>query len=244
MEIIPAIDLRGGRCVRLYQGDFQQETVFSDDPSQVAARWHALGAPRIHVVDLDGAKAGRPANIDAIRAIAGAVPIPIELGGGIRDIATIEAALGWGVERVILGTVAVQNPALVTEACKLYGERIIVGVDARNGKVAVNGWLETTSQDAADLVAQMATAGVQRFIYTDIGQDATLQGPNMQSLGSVLAATTRPVIASGGVGTIDHLLRLTEAGVEGVIVGQALYTGAVDLAEALKAVAEHGRQVR
>ena len=244
MEIIPAIDLRGGRCVRLYQGDFQQETVFSDDPSQVAARWHALGAPRIHVVDLDGAKAGRPANIDAIRAIAGAVPIPIELGGGIRDIATIEAALGWGVERVILGTVAVQNPALVTEACKLYGERIIVGVDARNGKVAVNGWLETTSQDAADLVAQMATAGVQRFIYTDIGQDATLQGPNMQSLGSVLAATTRPVIASGGGGTIDHLLRLTEAGVEGVIVGQALYTGAVDLAEALKAVAEHGRQVR
>jgi phosphoribosylformimino-5-aminoimidazole carboxamide ribotide isomerase len=239
LEIIPAIDLRDGRCVRLYQGDFQQETVFSEDPPQVARRWHALGASRLHVVDLDGAKAGHPVNSEAIRAIAEAVSIPIELGGGIRDIATIRVALSWGVERVVLGTVAAQNPALVAEACKAFGEGIVVGVDARGGKVAVQGWLETTSVDAADLVRRMTNQGVRRFIYTDIGQDGTEEGPNLQSLTAVLQATDRPVIASGGVGKIEHLLRLSEQGVEGVIVGRAIYTGAIDLAEALKAVAEH-----
>lgn len=237
MELIPAIDLRNGRCVRLYQGDFAQEVVFSEDPAQVARHWHQLGATRLHVVDLDGARAGRPANTASVRSILESVPIPIELGGGIRDLAAIEEALGWGIERVVLGTVAVQDPGLVAQAFRAFPGAIVVGVDARGGRVAIQGWREVTSESAVDLVRRLSDLGAPRFIYTDIESDGTEAGPNLQSLAAVLEATARPVIASGGVGQLRDLLRLSELGVAGAIIGRALYTGAIDLAEALSVVA-------
>ncbi|MBI4497738.1 MAG: 1-(5-phosphoribosyl)-5-[(5-phosphoribosylamino)methylideneamino]imidazole-4-carboxamide isomerase [Chloroflexi bacterium] len=239
MEVIPAIDLRDGRCVRLVQGDYQRETVYSDDPAAVARRWQDLGAPRLHVVDLDGAAGGAPRNLAAIRAILDAVRLPVQVGGGIRSLEVAGRLLGLGVDRVVFGTVAVRQPELVADACRQFGPAaVVVGVDARNGQVAVSGWREQESLAATDLVRQMEAIGVQRFVYTDIARDGTLAGPNLDALAALVAQTPARVIASGGVSGVEDIRRLRPLGVEGVIVGRALYTGDLDLPAALRAAAE------
>jgi phosphoribosylformimino-5-aminoimidazole carboxamide ribotide isomerase len=234
--IFPAIDINRGRCVRLFQGDYQQVTVFSDSPAEVAARWQAEGATFLHLVDLDGAKAGRIVNADAIRAVAGALSIPVELGGGIRSLDAIARALDLGVARVILGTAAVEDRTFVADAVRRHGDRIVVGIDARDGLVATRGWTVTSSVRALDLAREMVGIGVSRFIYTDIHHDGTLTEPGYETTREMVDGVGASVIASGGVSRIEHLLRLAELGVEGAIVGRALYTGDVELRQALTAV--------
>lgn len=236
MEIIPAIDIKDGQCVRLYQGNYDRMTVFDRDPVAVARRWAELGAQRLHVVDLDGAKVGRPLNAQIVFAIVRSVDIPVQLGGGLRDRTTAEAALNLGVERIILGTAAIAEPDLITELVARYGKRIAVGVDARHGWVAANGWQETSQVRASDLVQRVGQSGVQHVVYTDIIRDGTLHGPNFEALAQLVALGGPAVIASGGVGTIDDLQRLAELGATGAVVGQALYTGAIDLPSALHAL--------
>lgn len=236
MHIIPAIDLKDGLCVRLYQGDFAQTTVYGTDPTQIARRWVAEGATHLHVVDLDGAKAGYPVNTGAIRAIVEAVPVPVQLGGGLRTEADVAAALAVGVRRVILGTVAVQDPAFVEQMVARFGDAIIVGVDARDGWVATAGWTETTQMQATELIARMAGLGVQRIIYTDISRDGTLTEPNYAATGALVRPDGPAIVASGGIAQIDHLVRLAALGVEGAIVGRALYTGAIVLPAAIDAL--------
>jgi phosphoribosylformimino-5-aminoimidazole carboxamide ribotide isomerase len=234
MEIIPAIDLRGGKAVRLYQGDYAQETVFDEDPIAVARRWQEQGAPRIHIVDLDGARHGRPFQADIVAGIANAVSVPVQVGGGIRTLDQIETLLNVGVDRVVLGTVAVEEPELVQAACLRFAQAIVVGIDARDGKVAVRGWREGSSVDALELARALSEAGVPRFVHTDIARDGTLQGPNLQAMEAfVQAIAPKAVIASGGVSSVGDIKRLAATGVEGVIIGRALYTGAVSLPEAL-----------
>ncbi|MFH1775660.1 MAG: 1-(5-phosphoribosyl)-5-[(5-phosphoribosylamino)methylideneamino]imidazole-4-carboxamide isomerase [Chloroflexota bacterium] len=236
MEVIPAIDLRDGRCVRLYQGDYSREVVFSDDPVEVAFQWQSLGAPRLHVVDLDGAANGELGNRDIIREIASAVLIPVQLGGGIRQLTTIERLLKDGVERVILGTAAVEDRELVREACRSYGESVVVSIDAREGLVATRGWREQTELDAVSLAQSMVDIGVRRFIYTDISRDGTLTEPNFTAITEIITATESPVIAAGGISRLAHLEILKKLGAEGAIVGKALYTGDIDLKRALATI--------
>ena len=238
IDIIPAVDIRGGQCVRLYQGDYEQETVFSDDPLDVALKWQSMGAPRLHIVDLDGAATGEIGNMDIIREIAGAVLIPTQLGGGIRDMETVEKLLKVGIERVILGTAAVENPGLVEQACHNFGEAIIIGVDALRGHVATHGWSTGTELDAVEFTRSMVQIGAKRFIYTDINRDGTLTEPNFAAIGEMVNAVRRPIIASGGVSTINHLTMLKKLGAEGAIVGRALYTGDIDLKQALDALSQ------
>lgn len=232
-EVIPAIDLRGGRCVRLYQGDFAKETVFSNDPVGVARRWEAAGAPRIHVVDLDGAASGRPVNTSIVEAIAGAVSIPIQAGGGLRTIEAIELLLARGAQRVVLGTSAAEDPALVGEAAQRFGEAIVVGVDARDGLVATHGWVKAQAISAVDLIKRMEALDVRRFVYTDIARDGALTGPAVDSICDLLASTGAAIIASGGVSSLADLEQLAGLGIEGAIVGRAVYTGDVDLRRAV-----------
>ena len=240
MEVIPAIDLRGGKVVRLHQGDYAQQTTFSADPIGVARQFAAAGAPRIHVVDLDGALDGVPAHLDVCRQIAGAVATPIELGGGMRTLEAIAASLGAGAGRVVLGTAAVEQPELVRQALETHGpERIVVGLDARDGYVAVSGWIAGTSVKATELMRKMTDAGVRLFIYTDISRDGTLTSPNFDAVAEMRTLAQRlgaAVIASGGIGKLAHLQRLAEIGVEGAIVGSAIYRGTVNLAEALAVI--------
>ncbi|MGC9526094.1 MAG: 1-(5-phosphoribosyl)-5-[(5-phosphoribosylamino)methylideneamino]imidazole-4-carboxamide isomerase [Limnospira sp.] len=241
MNVIPAIDLLEGRCVRLYQGDYDRSETFNEDPVAVAREWVAQGATRLHLVDLDGAKRGEPTNHEAIGAIARAVEVPVQVGGGLRSRETVAALFDLGVERAILGTVAVENPQLVAELCREFPGRIAVGIDARNGKVATRGWLETSEVEATDLAHRMAQLGVAAIIYTDIHRDGTLQGPNKDALREVAEIVSIPVIASGGVSSITDLLgllALEPLGVTGVIVGRALYTGDVILKEALQAIGQ------
>ena len=238
IEIIPAVDLRGGRCVRLYQGNYNEETVFSDDPLDVALKWQSLGAPRLHIVDLDGAATGEPRNLDIIKEIARAVLVPTQLGGGIRDLETIEALLKSGIERVILGTAAVENPELVTQACQHFRESITVGIDAREGVVATHGWLQDSEITAVALAENMAQLGVRRFIYTDISRDGTLTEPNFSAIAEMIEAIRLPVIAAGGISAISHLKMLQKLGAEGAIVGKALYTGDINLKQALASVSQ------
>jgi phosphoribosylformimino-5-aminoimidazole carboxamide ribotide isomerase len=238
MEVIPAIDLKGGKCVRLYQGDYSQETVFSEEPVSVALQWQSLEASRLHLVDLDGAARGELCHSSLISEIVKAVKIPVQVGGGIRQLETIEELLKTGVGRVVLGTIAVDNPGLVGEACHRFGEAIIVGIDARDGYVATHGWQKKTNITASELVQQMAALGVRRFIYTDILRDGTLTQPNFEAIAELIGKTSLPIIASGGVTSISHLKRLFQLGVEGVIIGRALYTGDVRLEEALAAIKE------
>jgi phosphoribosylformimino-5-aminoimidazole carboxamide ribotide isomerase len=234
IDIIPAIDLRGGKCVRLYQGDYSQETVFSENPLEVALQWQSLGASRIHIVDLDGAAAGDVVNLEIIETIASAVLIPAQLGGGIRTLETITRLLKIGVERVILGTVAVENAELVKEACRKYAESIIVSIDAREGQVATRGWLQGTQLKAVKLAQDMAHLGVRRFIYTDITRDGTLSGPNYNAITELIETVRLPVIAAGGISSAEHLKVLRRIGAEGAIIGKALYTGDIDLKQALE----------
>jgi phosphoribosylformimino-5-aminoimidazole carboxamide ribotide isomerase len=236
IEIIPAIDIRQGRCVRLYQGNFEQETVFSDDPVEVALQWQSLGIPRLHIVDLDGAFSGEVYNLDIITEIASAVLVPTQLGGGIRSLKTIEQLLKAGIERVILGTAAVEDPELIKRACQRFRESIIVGIDAREGFVSTHGWLKDTELRAIELAQSMVKLGVRRFIYTDINRDGTLTEPNFAATAELINAIRAPIIASGGVSSLNHLRMLRALGAEGAIVGKALYTGDIDLKEALEAV--------
>ncbi len=235
MEIIPAIDLRGGKCVRLYQGDYEKETVFSDDPVSVALRWQSEGAKRLHLVDLDGAAKGELCNLDAIEKIAAAVEIPVQVGGGVRSLETIEQLLELGVGRAILGTVAVENPDLAEEACQRFGEQIIIGIDARDGWVATRGWLQQSTITAGELAARMVGLGARRFIYTDISRDGTLTSPNFEAVAELLSQVSVPVIAAGGISSVGHLIRLAALGAEGAIVGRAIYTGDINLKNALGA---------
>jgi phosphoribosylformimino-5-aminoimidazole carboxamide ribotide isomerase len=241
MQVIPAIDLLDGQCVRLHQGDYEQVTRFSDDPVAQALSWQQQGARRLHLVDLDGARSGQPANDTAIKAITAALTIPVQLGGGVRSAERAEELLACGLDRVILGTVALEQPELVDKLAARHPGRIVVGIDAKNGKVATRGWIEETSTEATELAQRFSASGIAAIISTDIATDGTLAGPNLEALRSMAEASAVPVIASGGIGTLEHLLSLlalAPLGVEGVIVGRALYDGRVNLAEALQAIDE------
>ena len=236
MILYPAIDLKGGQCVRLVRGDMDQATVFNSDPAAQARDFASSGCRWLHLVDLDGAFAGKPMNAAAVEAILGAVSIPCLLGGGIRDLATIEAWLGRGIARVILGTAALKNPALVRDSCRLHPGRIAVGIDARGGQVAVEGWAEVGEITAIDLARRFEDAGVAAIVYTDIDRDGVMAGVNVAATAALARAVSIPVIASGGVASLDDLealLAVEADGVAGVISGRALYDGRLDLAAAL-----------
>ncbi len=237
MLIIPAVDIKGGRCVRLLQGRKDSETVFSDDPSLMAARWEREGAEILHVVDLDGAFERSPQNVEAIKGILDKVNIPIQLGGGLRTMDTISMYLDLGAARVIVGTEAIRSPGLVEEACQAYPGRIIVGIDARGGMVAVDGWTETTEREAIDVAKSFETCDLAAIVFTDIDRDGMQTGPSIDQTRRLAESVSIPIIASGGVSNIDDiksLLPLEAVGVQGVITGRALYSGALDLKEALR----------
>lgn len=239
MDVIPAIDILEGRCVRLYQGDYEQSQVFNPDPVAVAQQWVQQGAARLHLVDLDGAKVGHPVNWKTIEAVVQAAKVPVQVGGGLRDRQSVVKLLSLGVERVILGTAAIEQPTLVTQLCQEFPGQILIGIDARDGRVATQGWLETSDILAVDLAKQMANLGVAAVIYTDIYRDGTLQGPNLPALRELSAAISIPIIASGGISSVTDLLSLLAlepSGVSGVIIGRALYTGDISLREALQAI--------
>lgn len=237
MLVIPAIDLKDGKCVRLYQGDMHQATIYSDDPVAAALRWQDEGAERLHVVDLDGAVSGAGVNTKVIRQICKTISIPVQVGGGIRNLEAVERLFFLGVHRAILGTVAYSDPAVVAAACQRFPGKVTVGIDARNGKVAVQGWTEVTALEAIALAMQCAGLGASEIVYTDIGRDGTEKGVNIDATVAMAEAVPLPIIASGGVASIRDIQRLaqyTGKGIKGVIVGKALYTGAVNLSEAIK----------
>ena len=236
IELIPAVDLRQGKCVRLYQGDYNVETVFSDDPVEVALQWQSLGAPRLHIVDLDGAAMGELYNLDIIKEIASAVLVPIQLGGGIRQLETVEQLLKAGIERVILGTAAVEDPKLIEEACHKFSESIIVGIDVWQGHIATHGWRQRTELKVTELTQSMVELGVKRFIYTDISRDGTLTEPNFAAIADLVNTIKLPIIAAGGISSLNHLKKLKSLGVEAAIVGKALYTGDINLKQALATI--------
>ncbi|MDY3298483.1 1-(5-phosphoribosyl)-5-[(5-phosphoribosylamino)methylideneamino]imidazole-4-carboxamide isomerase [Selenomonas sp.] len=241
MKIYPAIDIRGGKCVRLFKGDFAQETVFSDSPAAMAKQWAAQGAEYLHLVDLDGARAGRSENLTTVKEILAAVNIPVELGGGIRTMKNIDEVLKLGVRRVILGSVAVRDPELVREACAKYGDRIVVGIDAKDGIVAVDGWGVSGDVDVITLAKKMKDAGVRTIIYTDISRDGTLSGVNVEATAKLARESGVDVVASGGVkdlADIRALLPYERDGIEGVIVGKSIYTGSLDLKKAIALAAK------
>jgi phosphoribosylformimino-5-aminoimidazole carboxamide ribotide isomerase len=219
--------------VRLYQGDYNRETVFSDDPLDVALKWQSLGAPRLHIVDLDGAASGEILNLQIIRNITQAMLIPVQLGGGIRHIDTIETLLKSGIERIILGTAAVENSVLIKDACRRYRDSIIVSIDARQGVIATRGWVKETGLTALELAKSMVKMGVRRFIYTDIERDGTLTEPNFAAIAALIDEIDQPVIAAGGSASINHLKMLKKLGAEGAIIGKALYTGDIKLKQAI-----------
>jgi phosphoribosylformimino-5-aminoimidazole carboxamide ribotide isomerase len=236
MKIIPAIDIKNGNCVRLLQGRMDAETIYSDDPAKIAVQWQTQGAEIIHIVDLDGAVEKHPKNLSTIRNILDAVSVDIQVGGGIRNEDSVALFLDLGVKRVIIGTEAVKNPDWVLELCKKYPGRIVVGIDARNGMVAIEGWTKTTEVAAVDLARRFEDGGVAAINFTDIHRDGMQTGPNVEETGKLAAAISIPVVASGGVSTIDdvkNLLPLTEFGVVGIITGKALYSRTLDLKEAI-----------
>jgi phosphoribosylformimino-5-aminoimidazole carboxamide ribotide isomerase len=236
MRVIPAIDLRGGLCVRLRQGDYGQETVFGDDPAEMAARFEGEGAASIHLVDLDGAKTGSPVNITSVQRIMARIKIPCQLGGGIRDQATIAAWLDAGVDRVIVGTQALRDPDWFRTMTHRYPHRLVLGLDARAGKVAAEGWLETSTVDAVELARRFDDSPLAAIVYTDIARDGTLDGPNLQATRELAESVKAPVIASGGVGSLEDLDLLAALPIAGCIVGRAIYEGKFTLAEAIPRV--------
>ncbi|HCB92704.1 MAG TPA: 1-(5-phosphoribosyl)-5-((5-phosphoribosylamino)methylideneamino)imidazole-4-carboxamide isomerase [Selenomonas sp.] len=243
MIVLPAIDLRGGKCVRLVNGDFSKETVYSEQPEEMARKWQEQGAEYLHIVDLDGARSGNPQNIFVIKRIIEAVDIPIELGGGIRTMESIENMLDMGVERVILGSVAVKDPELVREACLEFDNRIAVGIDAKDGIVAVEGWGVSGDMDAVELAMRMGDVGVQTIIYTDISRDGTLDGVNVDATADLARSTGVSIIASGGVGSLSDIEALKQRetdGIAGVILGKALYSGAIELPKAIEIAGRMG----
>ena len=236
MEIIPAVDIRGGKCVRLYQGNYSQETIFSEHPLDVALKWQTQGASRLHIVDLDGAASGEVRNITVIEAIVKQVALPVQVGGGIRNETTVEKLLDIGIARVILGTAAIEQPELVKRLCHRYAQAIVVGIDARDGYVTTHGWQKSTEVAAVELGKSLANMGVRRLIYTDVKRDGTLTEPNFKAIAELVESIDLPVIAAGGISALSHLKRLEELGVEGAIVGKALYTGNLNLTDALAAI--------
>jgi phosphoribosylformimino-5-aminoimidazole carboxamide ribotide isomerase len=243
MLLIPAIDLKDGRCVRLRQGDMNDVTVFSDDPAEMAARWAELGASRIHIVDLNGARSGKPVNETAIRRIIETVgpDVEVQLGGGLRDLDTIERYIDDGVNFVVIGTAAVKNPGFLKDACSAFGGHVIVALDAKDGKVATDGWSKLTGHDVIDLAAKFEDYGVDAILYTDIGRDGMLMGVNIDATVALARAVSIPVLASGGIAGIDDIRRLVAVqheGVSGAILGRALYEGQLDFKEAVACVAQ------
>ena len=237
LELIPAIDLIDGKCVRLYQGDYSQETVYADDPMEVALRWESLGASRIHIVDLDGARSGNPDNLPVVERIVKAVKVPVQMGGGVRSLDSARRIIEAGVQRVMLGTVAVRDPQIVHDACAEFrSDAVVVAVDSKDGLVAVSGWTSASQIQATDLVASMMEAGVQTFLCTDISRDGTLSGPNYGLMRDLVEVAGEGVIAAGGIASIQHLQSLIDTGVGGAVVGKALYTGDIELSEALDSI--------
>lgn len=239
MRLYPAIDLKEGQCVRLLQGRMEDATVFCDDPAEQALKWQSLGAEYLHLVDLDGAFKQKPQNLEAVKAILAAVDIPVQLGGGIRDDVTLEMYFKLGVSRLIIGTAAVKDPLFVRRACQEYSGKIAVGLDAKYGYVALNGWAETSAIMAVDLALEFEDSGVSAIIYTDISRDGMGTGPNLEATAELAARVEIPVIASGGFATmqdVKDLLTYTDRGIEGAILGRSIYTGAIDLQEALAIV--------
>jgi phosphoribosylformimino-5-aminoimidazole carboxamide ribotide isomerase len=237
--LYPAIDIRGGQAVRLTQGDYARETAYDADPAEAARRWAGEGAEFLHVVDLDGAKAGEPRNLEAVRRIAGAVECPIQVGGGLRDAGSVTSVLEAGAARVVIGTAALRDPKFLAESLERYGDRVVVSVDARDGKVSLSGWTETSDVDVANAVADLTARGVTRFLCTAIEVDGTMEGPALDELTRIAAATKAQVIASGGVGDLSHLRALASqspANIEGAIVGRALYERKFTVAEAIAAL--------
>ena len=234
MEIFPAIDLKQGRCVRLYQGEFNKETVMNEDPVAQALLFEKLGARTLHIVDLDGAVAGQSINLSVIEDICKAARIPVQVGGGIRSLETVEMLLSVGVEKVILGTAALYDRPFLEEAARLYGENIIVGIDAKNGYVATRGWLDVSEISYIELAKEMESAGVQTIIFTDIAKDGTLEGPNFEQLQLLQEAVSLRLVASGGVCSLQDVQKLKDMNVYGVIIGKALYEKTIDLEEALQ----------
>jgi phosphoribosylformimino-5-aminoimidazole carboxamide ribotide isomerase len=233
--LYPAIDIHGGRAVRLIQGDYERETAYDDDPVAVARRWAAEGARWLHVVDLDGAKAGEPVNLDHVRGIVAAVDIPVQLGGGLRDSKKVEEAISSGAERVVLGTAAVRDPELAAAIVAAHRDRVVVSVDARSGKVAAEGWTQSSDLDTAEVLAALTDRGIRRFIYTPVDVDGLMEGPDLDSLREAAKATDGELIYSGGVGALEDLRALAGLGLgnlDGVIVGRALYEGRFSIAEA------------
>jgi phosphoribosylformimino-5-aminoimidazole carboxamide ribotide isomerase len=238
MQVWPAIDLRAGKCVRLQQGDYGRETVFGDDPAAMARHWVDEGALCLHLVDLDGAKAGRPANLDGVRAILAAVDVPCELGGGIRDEHAIESLLDLGLERLVIGTKALREPDWFRRVAHRFPDRLVLGLDARNGRVATDGWLETSERSAVELAHQFNNEPLAAIVYTDIATDGMLGGPNVSAIREMQAAVRLPIVASGGVTTVDDVAQLAALGVAGCIIGRSMYEGRLKLNEALAAAHE------
>ena len=235
MRIYPAIDIKDGQCVRLLRGSFDNVTVYGNDPAEMAKKWQAEGGEFIHVVDLDGALKGHGVNAEAIKKICESVSVPVQTGGGIRTMEDIEAKLACGINRVIIGTKAVSDSEFVRRAVEKYGDKIVIGIDAKDGMVAIEGWEKTSEWKAVDFAKKMEEIGVRTIVYTDIATDGTLQGPNVQAMKEMADSVDVDIIASGGVGSIEHIKALLTTGVEGVIVGRALYTNSVDLKEAIAA---------
>ena len=238
MQVWPAIDLRGGKCVRLEQGDYQRETVFGDDPAEMARHWVAQGATCLHLVDLDGARDGQGANRDAIVAIRHAVDVPLQVGGGIRDDQTIATLLDLGLDRLVVGTRAVRDPDWFKQACEKHPRQLVAGIDAKNGQVATDGWLEVSEVAAIEMANNLAASPLAAIVYTDIAKDGMLQGPNLDAMGEMNAATTVDVIASGGVTTKEDVRQLAALGMAGCIVGRSFYEGRMTLEDALAAASE------
>ncbi len=239
MRIYPAIDIKDGQCVRLFKGQFTDVTIYGDSPAEMAKKWEAQGGEYIHVVDLDGALKGHGVNADKIREICNSVNVPVQTGGGIRTMEDISAKLAAGVDRVIIGTKAVSDREFVKRAVDKYGEKIVIGIDAKDGMVAIEGWEKTSEFTAVEFAKTMVSIGVKTIIYTDIATDGTLAGPNVSAMAEMVGAVNADIIASGGIGSLEHIKSLVPTGVEGVIVGKALYTEKVSLPEAVKAVKQH-----
>ncbi|MBQ2665091.1 MAG: 1-(5-phosphoribosyl)-5-[Clostridia bacterium] len=234
MRIYPAIDIKDGKCVRLFKGRFDDVTVYGDSPAEMAKKWEAQGGEFIHVVDLDGALKGHGVNAEKIKEICESVSVPVQTGGGIRTMADIEAKLACGISRVIIGTKAVSDSEFVKEAVAKYGDKIVIGIDAKDGMVAVEGWEKTSDFTAVEFAKKMVSLGVKTIVYTDIATDGTLAGPNVEAMREMADAVDADIIASGGIGSLEDILSLKDTGVEGVIVGKALYTNRVDLKEAVE----------
>jgi len=237
MEIIPAVDIKGSRCVQLYQGDYDRETIFSEDPVEIAAKWVDLGASRLHVVDLDGAREGKLVNIGIISKIISSSSVPVQIGGGIRSLEIAENLVSLGADRVMIGTVAVKQPELVEQICSVITpEYVVISVDARNGYLASDGWTNTSNLTTTQLVSRLSKLGAVRFMHTDIDRDGTLTGPNFNAIKTMLSSKAKSLLVAGGISTIQHLVQLSKLGVEGTILGTSIYTGRIDFQKAINEI--------